>query len=190
MENGADRELEGLFVPEAARRRGKTVEDFVCDLLVDSRLKVTAIAHHSNRTEEDVVALMQHPAHVGGSDGIYVGSLAHPRGYATFARYLEWVRDRQVMPLEEMVSHLAGHPARRFHLRGRGRVAPGFFADLNLFDLAEIKAHVCYGQPPRPAEGMGAVFVNGQPVLLEGKPTGLRPGRAVRGPGCRMQAEG
>jgi len=184
VENEADRDLEGLYLPDAAQRRGKCLSDFVADLLVASQMRVAVIAHHSNRTEEDVLTLMQHPAHVGGSDGIFTGARPHPRGFATFARYLEYVRDRQVMPLETMVLHLAGHPARRFHLKGRGVISPGFFADLNLFDLAEIKAHVAYGEPPRLAEGMDSVFVNGRPVLRDGKATGLRPGRAVRGPGA------
>ncbi len=190
VEHEGDRDLEGLYLPDAAQRRGKSLSDLVADLLVASQMKVAVIAHHSGRTEEDVLTLMRHPAHVGGSDGIYTGSRPHPRGFATFARYLEYVRDRQVLPLETMVTHLAAHPARRFHLKGRGVITPGFYADLNLFDIGEIKAHVCYGEVPRLAEGMGAVFVNGRPVLLNGKATGLRPGRAARGPAAQGRPEG
>ncbi len=177
-----DRELEGLRLPDAAAKRSQPLPEFICDLLVRSRLKVACVAHHSNRTEEDMLALMRHPAHVGGSDGIYTGSRPHPRGFSTFARFLEYVRDRGVMPLEEMVRHLAWHPARRFHLKHRGQIGEGFFADLALFDLSRIKAHGAYGEEPRFAEGMDWVFVNGRPVLANGRPTGIRPGRAVRGP--------
>lgn len=185
IDHAADAELEGLYLPEAANKRNQPLSDFICDLLLRSQLKVACIAHHSNRTEDDVLKLMQHPAHVGGSDGIYTGSRPHPRGYATFSRYLEYVRDRQVMPLETMVCHLASHPARRFHLKQRGLIREGSYADLALFDLNNIRSHVAYGQPPRLAEGMDWVFVNGQPVLAKGQPTGKRPGRGIRGPAAQ-----
>jgi len=182
VEYSEDRDLEGFYLSDAAAARNQTLPDFICDLLIRSQLRVACVAHHSNRTEDDVLALMRHPAHVGGSDGIYTGTRPHPRGYATFARYLEYARDRSVMPIEEMVRHLTGHPARRFHLKQRGLVAKGFFADLALFDLSRIQAHVAYGAAALPAEGMDWVFVNGRAVLANGAPTGLRPGRAIRGP--------
>lgn len=184
VEQEEDRELEGLRVPEAARKRGVEVMDFICDLLIRSRMRVACIAHHSNRTEEDVIALMQHPAHMGGSDGIYTGGKPHPRGFGTFARYLEYVRDRQVMSLEEMVRHLSYHPSRRFGLRERGLIAVGWHADLALFDLSNIRSVATYEAGAQLAQGMDWVFVNGQPVLADGKPTGLRPGVGIRGPAC------
>jgi len=157
--------------------------DFICNLLIRSRLKVSCIAHHSNRTEDDVIALMRHPAHMGGSDGVYTGSKPHPRGFGTFARYLEYVRDHNVMSLEEMIGHLSYHPARRFHLKGRGQIAVGCFADLALFDLGSIRGATDYGKEPQMAAGMDWVFVNGVPVLAQGVATGKRPAVAVRGPG-------
>lgn len=178
-----DQELEGLFVPEAAAKRGESISDFICNLLIRSRLKVSCIAHHSNRTEDDVIALMRHPAHMGGSDGVYTGSKPHPRGFGTFARYLEYVRDHNVMSLEEMIGHLSYHPARRFHLKGRGQIAVGCFADLALFDLGNIRGATDYGKEPQMAAGMDWVFVNGIPVLAQGAATGKRPAVAVRGPG-------
>lgn len=186
VEYEEDRELEGMRLPEAAAARGAEIVDFICDLLVRSRMRVACIAHHSNRTEEDVIALMQHPAHMGGSDGIYTGGKPHPRGFGTFARYLEYVRDRKVMSLEEMVRHLSYHPARRFGLRERGLIAVGWHADLALFDLQNIHSVATYEAGAQPAKGMDWVFVNGQPVLADGKATGLRPGIGVRGPGSQQ----
>lgn len=176
-----DKELEGLRLPAAAEKRCCSIADLVCDLLLRSRLRVGCVVFHTSRSEEDVIGLMQHPAHVAGSDGIYNGSRPHPRGFGTFARYLEYVRDRQVLPLEEMVRHLASHPARRFSLAGRGLIREGFFADLNLFDLQNIKATATYEKPAL-AEGMDWVFVNGRPVLADGQATGERPGVGIRGP--------
>lgn len=181
IEAVADRPLEGLTIPAAAEQRGESVPDFICDLLIRSRLRVGCIAFHSNRTQDDVFALMRHPGHVAGSDGIYMGSRPHPRGYGTFAHYIECARDHQVMPLEEMIVHLTSRPTRRFHLKDRGVIAVGQFADLALFDLAAVKATATYDRPAL-AEGMEWVFVNGKPVLAEGKATGLRPGVGVRGP--------
>lgn len=181
IEAAEDRDLEGLSVPEAAEKRGECVPDFICNLLIRSRLRVGCIAFHSNRTWEDVCALMKHSGHVAGSDGIYKGSRPHPRGFGTFATYLEIARDQNVMPLEEMIVHLTSRPARRFHLKNRGVIAEGKVADLALFNLAEVKATATYEKPAL-AEGMKWVFVNGKPVLANGKATGLRPGVAVRGP--------
>ncbi len=184
IEAGEDRDLEGLTVPAAAEKRGECVPDFICNLLLRSLLRVGCIAFHTNRTMQDVCALMRHPGHVAGSDGIYLGSRPHPRGFGTFATYLELSRDQNVMPLEEMIVHLTSRPARRFHLKNRGIIAEGNFADLALFNLAEIKATATYEKPAL-AEGMKWVFVNGKPVLADGKTTGLRPGVAIRGPACR-----
>jgi N-acyl-D-amino-acid deacylase len=108
----------------------------------------------------------------------------HPRAYGTFARLLgRYVRDEGVLPLEDAVRKLTSLPADNLGLDGRGRLRPGFFADVVVFDPATIQDHATFAEPHQLATGVRHVFVNGQPVLLDGEHTDARPGRVVRGPG-------
>ncbi len=177
---------EGMRISAAARLAAQPVGDFVCDLLADAQLAIAVIVFHTYRNEADVRRIMLHPAHMGGSDGIYAGSHPHPRGFGTFARYLAvYARDEQVIRLEELVRHLTWHPARRFRLAQRGLIAPGFAADLIMFDLDRIEARATYAEGAQLAAGMDLVLINGVIVLVQGLPTGARPGRSLYGPGYR-----
>jgi N-acyl-D-amino-acid deacylase len=182
----AYRAYEGLTLAEAAARAtGRTgaeaIVDFVCDVLVAASLAVGCVVAHQQRAEPDVVALMRHPAMMGGSDGIFAGGRPHPRGWGCFARYLgHYVRDARVWTLEEAVQHLAAHPARRLGLGDRGLIRPGMAADLVVLDPDRIRDRATYADGRQPAEGVEHVLVNGEPVLLAGQRTPALPGRALR----------
>ena len=154
--------------------------DFVCDVLVASNLAVGCIAPHQQRTQEDVRALMRHPAMMAGSDGIFTGSCPHPRGCGCFARYLgHHVRGDHTWTLEQAVQHLAAHTARRFGLADRGLVREGMAADVVVFDPGAVADHATYADGKQLAAGMEHVVVNGQAVLVHGKRTPALPGRAL-----------
>jgi len=87
------------------------------------------------------------------------------------------------VPLEEAVRKLTSLPADNLHIRDRGRLAPGKFADVVIFDPKTIADRATYEQPHQYAVGMRHVFVNGQQVLKDGEHTGTKPGRALWGPG-------
>ena len=78
------------------------------------------------------------------------------------------------------MAHLATRTAERFALADRGRLAPGFAADIAVFDPTGVRDRATYQEPTRLAEGVEHVVVNGVPVLAGGRPTGARPGRALR----------
>jgi N-acyl-D-amino-acid deacylase len=131
--------------------------------------------------EENVRAIMRHPVHTGGSDGLLVGAQPHPRAWGTFPRYLaRYVRDLGLLSLEECVAHLTGRAARRLRLVERGLVREGYHADLVLFDPATVRDTATFEQPRQPAEGIRYVFVAGVAVLADGRHTGALPGRALR----------
>lgn len=175
------RDCEGMTLGQAAEEAGEEVIDFVCEILVASRLAVGCIAPHRQRSEADIEALMRHPAMMGGSDGIFVGGCPHPRGCSCFARYLGYyVRERQVWTLEEAVQHLAAHPAARFGLRDRGLLRPGMAADVAVFDPNKITDQATFEQGQLLATGMEHVIVNGEIVMTDGKRTTALPGRALR----------
>ncbi|MGH9894790.1 MAG: amidohydrolase family protein, partial [bacterium] len=108
----------------------------------------------------------------------------HPRAYGSFARVLgKYVREDRIVPLEEAIRKLTDLPARTLGLRDRGRLAPGYAADVVVFDPATISDHATYQEPHQYATGVVHVFVNGIQVIGNGEHTGAKPGRVVRGPG-------
>ncbi|MBK8021758.1 MAG: amidohydrolase family protein [Chloroflexi bacterium] len=93
------------------------------------------------------------------------------------------MRDEQIIPLEEAVRRLAALPASVLKIKERGVLRPGYFADVVVFDPAQVQDKATFAQPHQYAVGMQHVFVNGTQVLANGEHTGARPGRVVRGPG-------
>jgi N-acyl-D-amino-acid deacylase len=173
---------EGLSLPDAAEQAGVTVGDFVCDVLVAAKLRVGCVFKHPpTNTEADVRALMRHPAHVGSSDGIYLGSKPHPRAWGAFARFLG-VHTRELgdWTWGEAALHLSGHTARRFGLTDRGLIRAGFAADIVVLDPAVIADVATYGDPRRPAVGVDRVYVNGTAVFEHGQLMTATPGRGLR----------
>jgi N-acyl-D-amino-acid deacylase len=176
------RGYEGKTVAEAAREAGLAAGDFVCEILRASGMAVGIVGFRpGDRTEADVRAILRHPAHMAGSDGIFCGGFPHPRGWGAFARYLGYhTRTLGDYDWSEAVTHLSAHAARRFRLTDRGMIRPGFAADLAVFDPATVADRSTYAQGRVLAEGVRHVVVNGTLVLEDGEPTGATPGRALR----------
>ncbi|MGM1065309.1 N-acyl-D-amino-acid deacylase family protein [Saccharothrix sp. Mg75] len=173
--------LVGLSVAEAARRAGRPPAELYFDVLVSERLGTSCLMHVGH--EDNVRAIMRHPAHTGGSDGLLVGDRPHPRAWGTFPRYLaRYVRELGVLGLEECVHHLTGRAARRLRLADRGLVREGFAADLVLFDPDAVADTATFDEPRRAAAGISHVVVNGVPVLDDGERTDALPGTSLRNP--------
>jgi N-acyl-D-amino-acid deacylase len=118
------------------------------------------------------------------TEGVFLRSNPHPRAYGNVARLLgKYVRDEQVITLEEAVRRLTSLPAENLQLRRRGALKPGQYADIVVFDPATISDHATFDQPHQYSTGVEHVFVNGVQVLKDGQHTGALPGRVVRGPG-------
>ncbi len=173
---------EGRTVTDAASEAGLEPGDFVREILLASNLAVGVVNFRANdRTEGDVRAILRHPSHMAGSDGIFWGGHPHPRGWGAFARYLgHHTRELGDYTWPEAVAHLAAHAARRFRLTDRGLVRPGFVADLALLDPKAVADRSTYAAGRTLAEGVRHVVVNGVLALLDGEPTGVTPGRALR----------
>lgn len=179
-------EIGGVADPANAAVVGKRVSELpgepftaYVELLLADRLGPTIRQHVGH--EENVRAIMTHPAHTAGSDGLYAGAMPHPRAFGTFPRYLgHYVRETGVLTLEECVKHLAANPARRLGLKDRGLVREGYAADLVLFDPATVADTATYDHPFGEPVGMPWVWVNGVAMMADGRPTGALPGRALR----------
>jgi N-acyl-D-amino-acid deacylase len=173
---------EGLTVTAAAESAALDPGDFVCEILLASGMAVGIVASQSgDRSEADVRAILRHPAHMAGSDGIFCGGFPHPRGWGSFARYLGYhTRELGDYSWPEAVTHLTTHAARRFRLTDRGIIRPGFAADIVVLDPMRVTDRATYAAGRTLAEGVDHVVVNGTLVLTDGEPTGATPGRALR----------
>ena len=177
-------EISGVAHTELDGLVGRTVAGITADtgrepfaVFVDVLLRDelgTGILQHVGH-EVNVQAIMRHPRHKGGSDGLLVGAKPHPRAWGTFPRYLgHYCRDLGVFSLEECVGHLTGRAAARLRLRDRGLVRTGYAADLVLFDPATVADAVTYADPRQPAVGIPYVFVNGELGEAAQRATGER----------------
>jgi len=172
----------GLTLAEASERTGQDPIAFSLDLLVASRLEVNAVmAVRHPRPIEELGRILSHPRHVGGSDGIFVGSHPHPRGYGTFARFLRrYTREEGFYDWPTAAVHLASGPAELFGFADRGRLAPGSVADVVVVDPDAVSDNATYEDPRALATGIEDVFVRGVQVLAGGALTGAHPGRGLR----------
>lgn len=178
-------DLVGRTVAEIAETTGRRAVDVVLDTIIEDAGATGILMHIGD--EDNVRAIMGHPRHTGGSDGILIGARPHPRGRGTFPRYLgHYVRELGILTLEEGVRHLSGTPAARLGLdRGdapRGVIREGATADLVLFDPQTIAAGATFEAPRDNPLGIVEVLVGGVPVLVGGEVTGAMPGRALRMP--------
>lgn len=173
---------EGLKVTEAAAKAGLAPGEFVCDILVASGMAVGIVGFRpGDRTDDDVRAILRHPAHMAGSDGIFRGGFPHPRGWGAFARFLgRHTRELGDYTWPEAITHLASHAARRYRLTDRGLLRPGYAADIAVFDPVTVTDRSTYAAGRTLADGVDHVLVNGTIVLKDGEPTGATPGRALR----------
>ncbi|MCX6997712.1 MAG: amidohydrolase family protein [Kiritimatiellaeota bacterium] len=101
----------------------------------------------------------------------------HPRAYGTFPRLLRAALDGQTVPLPEMIRKMTSLPADHFRLPGRGRLVPGSFADVVVFDPHTVRDCATYADPHQFTAGFSAVIVNGTLTLRDGQFIGDRAGR-------------
>ncbi len=185
------RKYEGMNFEEIGREMGKDPKDAAMDI---------AIADHGESEvviaimqEDDVRAAVSSPLVCFGSDspaqaedGPLSLTKAHPRAFGTFPRvFAEYVRTEHTMSLEEAVRKITSLAASRAGIMDRGILRPGMMADITLFDAAAIQDLGSYKDSLHYSAGVKDVFVNGRPVVRDGKITDERPGRALRGPGYK-----
>ncbi len=179
----------GKTLGEVARIYGKSPEETAMDLVITDGTRVGTA--YFLMTEENVMQQIQLPYVSFGSDaesstaaGNFLKTPTHPRAYGNFSRLLgKYVREEKVISLEEAIRRLTLLPATNLKIKKRGMLAPGYFADLAIFDASKIADHATFENPHQYSTGMVHVFVNGVQVLADGEHTNAKPGRIVRGPG-------
>jgi N-acyl-D-amino-acid deacylase len=181
----------GKTLAAVATLRGTSPEETAMDLVVKDGTRVGTIYFIIN--EDNIAAQIRKPWVSVGSDaasmateGNFLKSNTHPRAYGTFARFLgKYVRDEQVISLQEGIRRLTSLPATNLRIARRGWLKPGYHADVVIFDPKTIRDNATFEQPHQYATGVRDVFVNGEQVLKNGEHTGATPGRVVLGPGAK-----
>jgi len=175
----------GKTVAEISKLRGTDSITTLIDLIRDSEAMRKRTGHSSesvigtSMVEPDVELIMKWPYTNLSTDGSLDGP--HPRGYGAFPRFLgRYVRERKVMPLEEAVHRMTSLAAEHMGIKDRGRVTPGMFADLVVFDPATVIDRATPQEPHLVSVGIARVWVNGAEVFADGKTTAARPGKVIR----------
>lgn len=179
--------LIGKTLAEVAQMRGVSAEEAALQLVEQDESRVGVF--YFTMSEDNLKLQIQEPYVSFGSDapaltaaGETLQTGTHPRAYGTFARvFAKFVRDDQLLTVQEAVRRLTSLPAANYSLSDRGWLKNGYFADIVVFDPATIQDHATYVEPHRYSTGVSDVIVNGVPALANGEPTAARPGRYVRG---------
>jgi N-acyl-D-amino-acid deacylase len=193
--NDALKPLAGKTLAEVAEMRGTSPAETALDLVIEdgSRVQVVYFLMSEDNVKRQITLPWVSFCSDAGSmtnEGVFLRSSTHPRAYGNFARLLgKYVREEGVIPLEEAVRRLTSLPAENIKAKDRGRLEPGYFADVVVVDPSTIRDNATYEKPHQYATGVEHVFVNGVAVLRDGEHTGATPGRFVRGPGYRPEAE-
>ena len=161
--SAANSALIGRTVAEIAKLRDRDAAETVLDLLTEERAAVNVISF--NQSEDNLRELLTHPLCSVISDGFYVSGKPHPRLHGTFPELLgSVVRDRQWLSLEEAIHKITMKPAARLRLADRGRLAPGYIADVTVFDPQRIASRATYASPQADPVGISRVIRAGRTV--------------------------
>jgi N-acyl-D-amino-acid deacylase len=181
-----DSSLNGFSVEQAAKRRGvgpwalffdliKQGDPFVSPKSMDEEQKRAALRAPFVSIDCDAAPI--NPAN--SSAGL--GQSSAPRAFGTFARVLaKYVREEHVISLEDAVRKMSSLPANSLKLFDRGRLSPGFRADILVFDPAKVQDTATFDKPMSYSVGFDYVLVNGTLVIDNGRSTGALPGSVLR----------
>jgi N-acyl-D-amino-acid deacylase len=189
--NDSLKKFTGKTLAEVSQIYGKSPEETAMDLVIADSTRVGTA--YFMMSEDNIKRQIALPYMSFGSDagsptaaGVFLKSSDHPRAYGNFARLLgKYVRDENVIPLEDAIRKLTSQPAKNLKIAKRGSLTPGFYADVVVFDPATIQDHATFEKPHQYSTGVNHVFVNGVQVLENGEHTNARPGRFVKGPGYK-----
>jgi dihydroorotase/N-acyl-D-amino-acid deacylase len=187
VQNPALRRFQGKTLADVAKARGGEPIEVLLDLLVEDQ-GYTSVAVFG-MSEPDVALALAQPwvsincdSEGAAPEGPLSRSHPHPRAYGTFPRILrKYVREEQRLTLEDAIRKFTSLAAQRMRLADRGVLKVGMWADVVVFDPETVRDRATFDRPHQLAEGMRWVLVNGVPVIADGKATGARPGKVLRG---------
>lgn len=177
---------EGKSIRQCAREAHQKPLDFVRDLLLSDRNRVSVIGFAMD--ENNLKKVLASPLVMIGSDGSAVAPYGllgegkpHPRYYGTFPRVLgKYARHEQLMKLGTAIRKMTSMPALKLNLVQRGLIKKGYYADITIFDADRVIDKATFTDPHQYPEGIKYVIVNGELVIDQERHTGVLPGRILR----------
>jgi N-acyl-D-amino-acid deacylase len=181
--------LQGKTLADIAKLWNKDPMDALFDLLIEDKA-FTYVAVFG-MSEPDVALALQQPwvsidndSEGASPEGILGQEHPHPRAYGTFPHIIrKYVREEHKLTLEDAIRKFSALPAQRMRLTDRGVLKQGMWADVVVFDPTTVRDLATFAEPNQLSQGMEYVLVNGVAVIDQGKMTGARPGKVLRGPG-------
>jgi N-acyl-D-amino-acid deacylase len=181
--------MQGKTLAEIAKVWNQDPMDALFDLLIEDKA-FTSVAVFG-MSEPDVALALQQPwvsidndSEGASPEGILGLQHPHPRAYGTFPRILrKYVREEKQLTLEDAIRKFSALPAQRMRFTDRGVLKAGMWADVVVFDPATVRDLATFDNPNQLSQGVEYVLVNGVPVVDQGKMTGAKPGKVLRGPG-------
>lgn len=169
--------------PEMTGRELSTIAaEWKCSLQEAARRLDPAGGIYFQMDEEDVRRVMSSKVAMIGSDGLPHDRHPHPRLWGTFPRVIgRYARDLKLFPVETAIHKMTGLTAGVFRLANRGRLLPGCYADLVLFNPATVIDRATYDSPLQQSAGIERVYVNGALSFVKDKGVVARAGRLVGG---------
>jgi dihydroorotase/N-acyl-D-amino-acid deacylase len=183
------KKYEGKRLTEIAQAMHKDWSDALMDLTIAEQNKlgqVIFVASDSNVAMQVRKPWMKFGTDAEAFDPDSAKIATHPRAYGTYPRILgRFVREQRILTLEDAVRKMTGAVADRLSIRDRGELREGMYADVMIFDPNTIIDRATYEKPHQLSVGVKYVLVNGVAIVSDGKVTGAKPGRIVRGPAWR-----
>lgn len=180
VQNEQLKKWEGRSIAEISAHFGKDPVETAFDLLLEENGNIGIVYFHMD--EADVVNVMSYSKALIASDSLtcYTGK-PHPRLYGTFPKVLaEYVREKNILTIEEAIRKITSFPAQRFGLKKRGFIEEGYVADIVVFDENLIKDHATYGDPKQYPDGIDFVYVNGNLTIDRSRHTSSMSGKFLR----------
>jgi N-acyl-D-amino-acid deacylase len=182
-------EFKAMSFPDIAKIMKKDEWETTFDILMEAGEAMDEIIVVGTLfTEEHLAEMISHPEFSLGVDG-YTSATHGPlseitvnqQAYCGHIEYLaHHVREMKTLTLEDAIYKMAAKPAKRFGLSGRGEIATGNFADLVVFDAANVRTRSTVEEPRAYPDGIRCVIVNGTIVVDNGIHSGKRPGKVLR----------
>lgn len=186
----ADSTLNGKNIMEinVMKGRASAIPSEIETILDVIRIGGASMVFHG-LNEADVENILKYPLTMVASDSgirLFGSGVPHPRGYGSNARVLGYyVREKKLIRLEDAIRKMTSLPAQKFHIKNRGFLTPGYYADIVIFDPATVKDQSTYIKPHAYSTGFKYVMVNGKLTVKNFKHIGTRNGAVLYGPGYK-----